>query len=298
MARTATTKTAPAESQDILPAIVERTEAAQDQAAAAAESARALAAQIGYEGAITVGTIEDEIRFYQRRSVEALLECGKRLLMLRELVPAGNSQIGKNAEFEARLELLGFSKSTAYRFMQAAAKTAKSTNLLALSTQVKSASAFLELVTHDDDELEALGEMDEIDRMSASDLREALRKQKRETDRHQSVSAELSQQLAGERAGRKKLSQRDWPQAFEGLRNQAHVALGDIEKSICLLDGIRAEAIKDEAAAGADEDSLTQAREALADQLAAGYRRAHQALDGFATLFNQTLGAFGTTEAL
>ncbi|WP_245896262.1 DUF3102 domain-containing protein [Ottowia oryzae] len=290
MARTATTKTAPAESQDILPAIVERTEAAQDQAAAAAESARALAAQIGYEGAITVGTIEDEIRFYQRRSVEALLECGKRLLILKELTPHG--------EFVQRCELLGFADRTARRFMQAAAKTAKSANLAVLSTQVKSASAFLELVTHDDDELEALSDMDEIDRMSASDLREALRKQKRETDRHQSVSAELSQQLAGERAGRKKLSQRDWPQAFEGLRNQAHVALGDIEKSICLLDGIRAEAIKDEAAAGADEDSLTQAREALADQLAAGYRRAHQALDGFATLFNQTLGAFGTTEAL
>lgn len=82
------------------------------------------------------------------------LETGKRLLVLRELFPKGNSQIGKNAEFEMRVEFLGFSKSTAYRFMQAATKTAKSANLALLSTQVKSASAFLELVTHDDDVLE------------------------------------------------------------------------------------------------------------------------------------------------
>lgn len=135
----------------------------------------AMAQELGYQGALTVGTLEDEIRFYQRRTVEAILETGKRLLLLREMLPKGNSQIGKNAEFEARLELLGFSKSTAYRFMQAAAKTAKSANLAALAGQVKNASAFLELVTHDDDVLENLAEMDDIDRLSPSQLRERLR---------------------------------------------------------------------------------------------------------------------------
>jgi hypothetical protein len=47
--------------------------------------------------------------------------------------------------------------------------------LAALSSQVKSASAFLELVTHDDDVLENLENLDNIDRMSASELRAALR---------------------------------------------------------------------------------------------------------------------------
>lgn len=138
-------------------------------------NAAALAQELGYQGALTVGTLEDEIRFYQRRTVEAILETGKRLLILREVLPKGNSQIGKNVEFETRLELLGFSKSTAYRFMQVAAKTAKSANLALLSTQVKNASAFLELVTHDDDVLENLQDMDDIDRLSASQLRERLR---------------------------------------------------------------------------------------------------------------------------
>lgn len=135
-----------------------------------------MAQELGYQGALTVGTLEDEIRFYQRRTVEAILETGKRLLLLREVVGHGNSsQIGTNVDFSKRVELLGFSRSTAYRFMQAAAKTAKSANLAALSNQVKSSSAFLELVTHDDDVLENLAEMDDIDKMSASELRSALR---------------------------------------------------------------------------------------------------------------------------
>lgn len=137
-----------------------------------------LAKQIGYDGPLTVGGLEDGIRFYQRRTVEACLELGKRLLVLKEF-----SQIGN--EFESRLELLGFSKSSAYRFMQAAAKTAKSANLAVLSTQVKSVSAFLELITHDDDTLKGIAEMDDVDRLSASELRERLRQSEQSINRLQ-----------------------------------------------------------------------------------------------------------------
>ena len=126
-----------------------------------------LAQELGYQGALTVGTLEDEIRFYQRRTVEAILETGKRLLLLKKITPHG--------EFTQRLEMLGFSERTGQRFMQAAAKTAKSAKLAVLQYEIKSASAFLELVTHDDDVLENLQEMDDIDRLSASQLRERLR---------------------------------------------------------------------------------------------------------------------------
>ena len=136
------------------------------------DAARAIAMQIGYQGAMTVGALEDEIRFYQRRTVEAILETGKRLLVLKELTAHG--------EFAQRVEMLGFARTTAFRFMQAAAKTAKSSKLEHLSTQVKSASAFLELVTHDDDVLENLAEMDDVEKMSASQLRAALRESREE----------------------------------------------------------------------------------------------------------------------
>ncbi|MBX9835309.1 MAG: hypothetical protein K2X65_03950, partial [Burkholderiaceae bacterium] len=58
----------------------------------------------------------------------------------------------------------------------------KSANLAVLSTQVKSASAFLELVTHDDDVLESLADMDDVEKMSASQLRAALRESRKEKD--------------------------------------------------------------------------------------------------------------------
>jgi len=153
---------------------LERADAAAGELAAlqdqAMDEARDLATQLGYEGSLTLGSLEDEIRFYQRRTVEALLETGKRLLLMKKLAPHG--------QFEQRVQLLGFSWRTANRFMQAAEKTSKFANLANLSTQVKNASAFLELVTHDEDDLKIFAEMDAIDRMSATELREALRQAK------------------------------------------------------------------------------------------------------------------------
>jgi len=184
MGRTANTPATPTEAPELLPAAVQRIEATQNELtelqASQDQAAHALAVQIGYEGSLTVGALEDEIRFYQRRTVEAILETGKRLLLLKEMTPHG--------EFAARAELLGFSDRTARRFMQAALKTAKSAKLAVLSTQIKNGSAFLELVTHDDDELQALDGMDDVDRMSASQLRAKFREKCAE---HQAIEKVL-----------------------------------------------------------------------------------------------------------
>ena len=196
--RTPNAKAAPAEMPEILPAVEASIVAGQDQAGAAVEAARALAVQLGYEGAVTVGTIEDEIRFYQRRSVEALLECGKRLLILKELTP--------HTEFTQCVELLGFHIRTAQRFMVAASKTAKSDKLSFLASQVKSASAFLELVTHDDDELEALKDIDAIDRMSATELRAALREAKAESEAQSQLLAEKNKALDKAKAAARRIA--------------------------------------------------------------------------------------------
>ena len=154
-----------------------------------------LAAQLGYDGSLTVGALEDEIRFYQRRSVEALLAVGTRLLLLREMTPHG--------EFMSRVELLGFSTRTAQRFMQAALKTAKSANLAHLANQVSNAGKFLELVTLDDDNLDELANggsiagvtLDVIDTMSASELKKALREAKADLTAREKVMAEKTERL-------------------------------------------------------------------------------------------------------
>lgn len=142
--------------------------------AEATDNAQALAEQLGYDGSLTVGALEDEIRFYQRRSVEAVLELGKRLIILRELTPHG--------EFSKRIELLDISDRMAQKFMASTLKfsNANSNSLLkAAGTQTK----MLELLALDDGEIEALenGEtvrglnLDKIDTMSVRELKAALR---------------------------------------------------------------------------------------------------------------------------
>lgn len=167
MSRTKDEIQTPATMPALLPERVAEIEAAQNAAPQLQLEVELLATQLGYEGHLTVGTLEDEIRFFQRRTVEALLETGKRLLILQKLTPHG--------EFLQRLEMLGFAQRTAYRFMAAAQKTSKFAKLATLAGHAKNGSAFLELITHDDDVIENLAELDNFDRMSASQLRAAAR---------------------------------------------------------------------------------------------------------------------------
>ena len=229
MARKATEITTPAAAPRVNEEAVQRLEssvtelvALQDQANA---QAQALAVQLGYDGALTVGALEDGIRFYQRRTVEAILETGKRLLLLKKVTQHG--------DFTERVELLGISDRTAQRFMQSAQKVSKSANLAVLSSQVKSASAFLELVTHDDDVLEGLTEMDDIDRLSASQLRERLRQteqdvkfatEKRQKAEQRADAAE--KKLAGKRPTVPPLDERITPFQLEIAERQSLIEKG------------------------------------------------------------------------
>lgn len=155
------------------------------EVAATNESAVAVAAQIGYEGTMTVGALEDEIRFYQRRTVDDCLELGKRLLVLKSLTPHG--------EFAKRLEMLGFEKTKAQRFMKAAAATAKNSTLQLLGGKTSSFKVFWELVMADDEVVENILEWDDIDRMSGSQARQRVRELEENGVKGKEV---LSKQLA------------------------------------------------------------------------------------------------------
>lgn len=151
-------------------------------------NASALAEQLGYEGTLTVGALEDEIRFYQRRTVEASLELGKRLLVLKELTPHG--------EFEQRIELLGISRQMGNKFMAATLRFSKG-SAPSLLKAAGNQSKLLELLTLDDGEIAALeaGEsargitLDEIDTMSMRELRAALREAKAGEEAHERILA-------------------------------------------------------------------------------------------------------------
>ncbi|WP_336142421.1 DUF3102 domain-containing protein [Acinetobacter sp. 102] len=140
-----------------------------------------LATSLGYEGALTVGALEDEIRFYQQRSVEAVLELGKRLLILKEITPHG--------EFTKRIEMLGISKRTAQRFMSVVLKFSKTTSM-SLLEKSGNGSKLLELMVLDDDDIDvieqggSIGEvsLDSIETMSVRELKKALREAKADAE--------------------------------------------------------------------------------------------------------------------
>jgi len=209
----------------------------------AGKNALALATQLGYEGVLSVGALEDEIRFYQRRSVEAALELGKRLILLKELTPHG--------EFQKRIELLGIQYRMAAKFMAATLKfsNVNSSSLLkAAGTQTK----MLELLVLDDGEIEALenGEtvrgltLDELDTMSVSELKAALREAKEDavakdrllTDKNIKID-ELSAKLEKKP---KKAHHTPWPDEVAGLKDDL-LTLGKVideamSKHLTLID--------------------------------------------------------------
>ena len=134
----------------------------------------ALAKNLNYDGELTIGDLENGIRFYQKRTAEACIELGKRLLLLKKMTPHG--------EFIQRIELLDFNERLAQKFMQAASKFSK-TNSKTVLQKAGSQTKFLELLVLDDVALmtlEAGGEvagltLDGIECMSVSELRAALR---------------------------------------------------------------------------------------------------------------------------
>jgi hypothetical protein len=250
---------------------------------ATTDKAKAVAVQVGYEGSFSVSSLEDEIRFYQRRTVEAILETGKRLLVLRELTPRG--------EFDPRLDALGFSRRTAYRFMQAAGKTANSANLALISGQMKSASAFLELVTHDDDVLEGLAEMDDIERMSASEVRQLARNLKAESEANEKLLHDKNAKIDKLSRGKGVTAPTNWEDAFKPLLDQQHVAttqialkLGDVKNVIDA--GLQIEVPENE------EPSLHNARKILATKVKADLEQAKEQIEAALHYFDKTLDSW------
>lgn len=145
-----------------------------------------LAAQLGYEGSLALGSLEDEVRFYQQRTVESCMEIGKRLLLIKEQTPHG--------EFNKRIEMLNFTPRMAQKFMSAVLKFSK-TNSNSLLHKAGNQTKLLELVMLDDDEIELIEQggsigdvsLDTIETMSVRELKKALRDAKSDIEAKEQV---------------------------------------------------------------------------------------------------------------
>ncbi|MGX8941957.1 DUF3102 domain-containing protein [Symbiopectobacterium sp. Eva_TO] len=121
--------------------------------------------------------IVHEARFYMAQSAEAMLEAGKRLIILKENEPHG--------EFTKVItNQLGLNYGTAARIMQATIKYMNPKLAPNLSTFLDlGKSKLYELMLEDDEDLAELAEggtiagltLDEVDRMSVRELRAKLR---------------------------------------------------------------------------------------------------------------------------
>ena len=147
---------------------------------------RAVALQMGYQlpaDCTDPDLIQRDIRANMRRSVEACLEVGKGLRVLKEACPHGN--------FIDRLDLLGIDAGVAQKFMQSAKKFANTSTSRHLTIAAAgSQSKLFEMLILDDaqiEELELTGQtgelaLDDVATMSVKELRHAVREAKQEKE--------------------------------------------------------------------------------------------------------------------
>lgn len=146
---------------------------------------RAVAAQIGYQlpaDCTDPDLIQRDISSNMRRSVEACLEVGRGLTVLKAACQHGM--------FMARLDVLGIDERVARRFMQSATKFSNRALTTALTKAIGNQTKLFEMLVLDDDQLEELeltgqtGELklDDVATMSVKELRAKVRELKGEVE--------------------------------------------------------------------------------------------------------------------
>ncbi|EET3884467.1 DUF3102 domain-containing protein [Escherichia coli] len=165
--------------------------------------------------------IVHEARFYMAQSAEAMLEAGKRLIILKENEPHGDFINIVESE-------LSMSKRTAQVMMQASIKY--------LSPQLESkAQTFallgkaklFELMTEDDENLAELADggtvagltLDDVDRMSVRELRQALREARETNAAQQRVLADKNEKIDSLSTRLEKKSRIQPPEPDEEVKN-------------------------------------------------------------------------------
>lgn len=203
--------------------VMQQTEADRLLALSQRQSAvRAVAAQVGYQlpaDCTDPDLIQRDIAANMRRSVEACLEVGRGLAVLKQACEHG--------QFMARLEVLGIEQSLARRFMQAAIKFSNraSTHVLeAAGNQTK----LFELLVLDDDQVEELTltgqtselSLDDIASMSVKELRAALREARAEDQAKTELLADKNKLLDAERAKVKRIQAAPADERLDQLRKE------------------------------------------------------------------------------
>lgn len=257
---------------------------------------RAVAEQIGYQlpaDCTDPDLIQRDISANMRRSVEACLEVGRGLAVLKTACGHGN--------FVARLDVLGIDRKVSAKFMQAASKFSNVSSTRHLTDALGNQTKLFEMLVLDDEQLEELeltgqtGELklDEIATMSVKELRRALRESRADaaaTDRVLEQQSSTITKLQKEVAGRQIDPQAEWSGAMKELALHVAGHRANFLESITALDVIREKVMVQEAEPGA-EAALSAAREQIGRELAEAIERAEELVGRVRRIFDCTLGA-------
>lgn len=216
-------------------AVMQQTEADRLLALSQRQSAvRAVAAQVGYQlpaDCTDPDLIQRDIAANMRRSVEACLEVGRGLAVLKQACEHG--------QFLVRLDALGIETRVAQRFMASAIRfsNAASTPLLeAAGNQTK----LFELLVLDDDQAEELAltgqtgelKLDDIASMSVKELRAALREARAEGQAKDELLAEKNRTIDRERSNSKRVRDMPADEVLADLRREISAIANDARGAI------------------------------------------------------------------
>lgn len=275
MSRQANTTATPTDLPEILPAEltrIENTQTALTLEARQHEAAvRAVAQSMGYQlpaDCTDPDMIQRDISANMRRSVEACLQVGMGLRVLKEACQHG--------EFVARLEVLGIEHTVAKRFMQAASRFPKGATSHLLKAASSQSKLFEMLVLDDEqvEELELTGQtgdlsLDDVATMSVKELRKAIREERLEKAATQDLLDKKNKRIDTLEAERKKLSRAPANEQHKALKAEASgvatearaLIFGPLTQAVALLTGQHNDALFAATLVGELQRELTRLRD-------------------------------------
>lgn len=257
---------------------------------------RAVAEKVGYQlpsSFIDADLIQRDVAMNMRRSVEACLEVGRGLVVLKAATEHGN--------FMQRLDSLEIEESLARRFMQTAQKFSKRASTHVLKAAGNQTKLFEMLVLDDEQiaEFELTGQtgeltLDDVATMSVKELRKELRKIREEKSDVEKRSAAKTDRIVDLelKVDKKQVAPTDWPAAFSVLFDQAAGAAKDLSKAIDALEAVFKAGNQVEPAGEHEEASLESAKRHLAEQMQATFNKGLKDIFKAAMTFEKTLGAY------
>lgn len=190
---------------------------------------------IGYDLAYDRDRVIQEARFYMAQSAEAMLEAGRRLLVIKEHEPHGDFLVIVE-------ERLGLNVRAAQRMMAASAKyllnPALESKATALSLLGK--TKLFELMSEADADLAALAEggtlaghtLDEVDAMTSRELRAALREAQAEKQAGDALLEKKNKRIDQLERDRQRISKLPLDEAFAALMKEAAGIAADCEGAV------------------------------------------------------------------